>query len=262
LDVAKDEKNLPKDKKDSGITVNVEDNQKADTLTAKVFVNEKTAPGTHTLELKNDTHVTENSIAKVTFNVAPQGDLAIIKVAPEEIVATGKDQPINIVITGANLRQIVPTFDPNLPLQDKPENSIHESNGETVTIDVIVPAALVPGGKVVMTLKNSNTEKEVKHEIKVVSPPAPTITKFQKDGVDVESGQAGQTIVIIGENLKGASTEVKFGTVTATVSAENIKDSQITVVIPKELTPAAEGIDVTVTTPGGTAKKKFTITAP
>jgi IPT/TIG domain-containing protein len=91
----------------------------------------------------------------------------------------------------------------------------------------------------------------------------PIITKFQKAGVDVESGQVGETIVILGENLKGTATEIKFGTVTATVTPENIQPGKINVIIPNGLTPSPEGIDVTVTTtPGGSGKKKFIITAP
>jgi hypothetical protein len=142
--------------------------------------------------------------------------------------------------------------------------SRHENqSGEELILDVVVPANIQPG-KATIKVKNTSGKEESRNIDIIASPaPAPTITKFQMNGVDVESGPVGQTIVIIGQHLKAAKTEVKFGPVVVTVPSANIQDSQITLTIPAGLTPSAERIDVTVTTtPGGTATKKFTITAP
>jgi hypothetical protein len=92
-------------------------------------------------------------------------------------------------------------------------------------------------------------------------PPAPTITKFQIAAADVTGAKPGDSIVILGQNFKGASV-VTFGNVSMNLNPVNTDDGRITIMVP-QLPASADGIDVKVTTPGGDSPaKKLVINQP
>ena len=81
--------------------------------------------------------------------------------------------------------------------------------------------------------------------VSIVTAPVPNVTAVSPTN---GSTLGGTSVTITGTNLTGA-TAVKFGTTSAT-SYTVINDSDITATSPAH---TAGGVDVTVTTPGGTS---------
>jgi hypothetical protein len=246
-----------------GVTITSVDNKQQKTLTAHIAVDERASAGNYTFSLTN---AGGPSTTPIPFTVGPQEDILITKVSPEKLTATGKEQLAKIVFTeGANLLAIKSvTFSTNpadttknVSLQGNLKESVHESNGETLTLDVKVPATVKAGDKVVIILQNSNG-KPVTREIEVVPPPPPVIEGFVVNGstVPTASGKIGDTVVIKGKNLKDAKVSLGEKEVTLT----DTKDDQITFKVPEG---AAGEVTFKIKTPGGDVDSgKFTVTPP
>lgn len=247
------------------ITVTVVDNKNPQLLKAEAAIQETTPPSdqsdhNYKLVLKNK----NGALTEISLPVSAQEDVKISKVEPPSITSSSEAQRLNIKISGSNLRQTTVTLPQGWAWQE-PANegaaSRHQTEtGEVLTLDVVVPAN-APPGKASITVKNT-TNKIEERKIDILAPPAPpvpTITGFQVGGADTGTAAVGATLVIVGQNLKGA-TAVTFGQTPANLVPANVQDGKITVVIPSVAGGATE---VTVTTtPGVTAKKSITITAP
>src|SRR5436190_5276887 len=210
----------------------------------------------------------DHLITSDEFAIKVEAQEAVTKVSPSsETVLIPASGSQTLVINGENLEAAtIKGGDTTTPAGWKVTHVKNDSANQ-MSVKIEAPTGFAAANSPV-TLKFSilNTNKtnsaEVAVTVKPEPPPTPSISKFQREGADVEAAAPGQTIVIFGENLKGA-TEVKFGSRSVPPLEKIFRTGQIRIEIPGNLAPSDQAIDVTVTTPGGTSPaKKFTIRAP
>jgi hypothetical protein len=162
--------------------------------------------------------------------------------------ASGKADD-TLVINGQNFKDVS-----EVKFKDTRANI---TNNTDTQITVVVPDGLAKG-KVDITITTPGGDVT---SDKFSFTPKPTITGFSVNGAAATataSGKVGDTVIIVGKNLSGA-TEVKFGAIAATLSAANISDGQITLTVPTGVPVGT--VNIEVTTPGGKGKSdKFTVT--
>jgi IPT/TIG domain len=151
-----------------------------------------------------------------------------------------------LVITGQNLNNVT-----GVKFGD---TAATFANNTDTQITVTVPADL-EGGKIKITITTPGGDATTD---KFTFTPKPVLTGFAVNGTDSEtaSGKIGDTVVLVGKNLKALSKMTFGGT---QVTPTNKEDTRITFVVPPGAAPGT--VTIKITTPGGdTTTDKFTVT--